>query len=176
MKLKDILTSKTWNQYGDMDVINDVVDEFHPAWCGQYCTEEGEKVFKEALELEAEIWNAGTQKYPEYRIMVHIDGPEGVWQKRRRIVSKLFSDMCGYCTCEEYDKWFIDPEEDEFHLTPQGDPDEDSLERIGKLEDMFSNAMDWIFDHIKQEDIRDMMEHVGYSQEEIDQYYKEFMQ
>ena len=36
--------------------------------------------------------------------------------------------------------------------------------------------MEWIFEHIHQEDIRTMMERVGYTDEEIDQYYEEFMQ
>ena len=167
MKLKDILTSKTWNQYGDMDVINDVIDEFHPAWCGQYCTEEGKKRFGGALELEAEIFNAGTQKYPEYRIEVHIDGPEGVWQKRRRAVEDLFEAMAGYCSCEDYDRWFIESEEEE--VEPP-EPYEQRLER------MFGNAMDWIWEHVHPEDAKEMLRRVGYSEEEIEQYYNEFMQ
>lgn len=173
MTLRDILTRETYIKYGDMDVIDNVIDDSYPAWCGNLLTEKGQEHFKEALDVEAclaPVWG---------RIGIHclIDGER--WKKKRALILELFDSLAGFCDDKDYDEWFDDDweyEPEEFHLLPEGDPDEDSLERIGKLEDMFSNAMDWIFDHIKQEGIRDMMEHVGYSQEEIDQYYKEFMQ
>ena len=102
MKLKDILTRKVYEEYGDMDVVDDVIDDFYPAWCGGGFTKEGYRHFAEALEIDAEIrpiWgNPG--------IMCHIDGPD--WMHKRKLLAQLFSDLCGYCTVDESELWFTD--------------------------------------------------------------------
>ena len=113
MKLMDILTSNTHSKYGDMDVVNDVIDEFFPAWCGTLFTKEGAEEFTDALGLDAEIINCGTPKYPEYRILVHVDGPH--WRDCRSQAKSLFECMAGYCDDTDYKRWFIDY--DEYHLT-----------------------------------------------------------
>ena len=103
MKLKDILTTEVWNKYGDMDVVNDVIDDYFPAWCGNTLTAEGLEHYKEALELEADIW--GDETYAQ--IHVRVDSPdEKTWKRNYRMARDLFSDMCGYCTEEEYNRWF----------------------------------------------------------------------
>lgn len=105
MKLREILTAEVWDKYGDMDVTNDVLDGYFPAWCGNTFTEEGLEHFKEALELEAEIW--GDENYAQ--IYIRVDSPdEKTWKHNYKIARELFSDLCGYCTEEEYDRWFID--------------------------------------------------------------------
>lgn len=43
MKLSEILTKKTYDQYGDMDVTNDCIDELAPAWCGNLLTDDEEE-------------------------------------------------------------------------------------------------------------------------------------
>ena len=111
MKLKDILTKEVWNKYGDMDVTNDVVDEFFPAWCGNVLTEEGKEEWADALELEAEI----VPVHKDYAfIHIKIDDPdEKVWKANRREAKGLFESLCGYCSEEEYNRWFTDEEEQE---------------------------------------------------------------
>lgn len=101
MKVRDILTQETWDIWGDMDVANDVTDDLAPCWCGELLTEEGEKKFAKALELEAEIrpvW--GTPG-----IVLKIDQyPD--WEKKWNRAQRMFTAMAGYCTEEEWNKWF----------------------------------------------------------------------
>lgn len=101
MKLKDLLTAETWNEYGDMDVANDVTDELWPAWCGETLTDEGRERFKEALELEAiirPVWG-----YQGIYLLLD-DDPD--WEKHWNMAGELFESMCGYCTEEEWNRWF----------------------------------------------------------------------
>lgn len=135
MKLKDILTTETWNEFDDMDVYNDVTDSVYPAWCGNTFTEEGREYFKEALELEADIrtiWDCPS-------ILVHTDGEN--WKHNNALVRDLFDAMAGYCTDEEYERWFIDDEEPEPVLTKeekfkQALDDRDAA--IQELKDLYS--------------------------------------
>lgn len=102
MKLKELLTQETWDIWGDMDVANDVTDDLAPCWCGELLTEEGEKKFAKALELEAEIrpvW--GTPG-----IVLLIDQFDNNWEREWVRARRMFADMAGYCTEEEYNAWF----------------------------------------------------------------------
>ena len=106
MKLRDILTKETWEKYGDLDICNDVTEDMGHAWCGTLLTDEGRKHFKEALDVEAGIeWYAG---YEEYVIELKLDQYGDSWSRKGRKAYRLFADMCGYCTEEEYDTWFDD--------------------------------------------------------------------
>lgn len=103
MKLKDLLTLSTYNAIGDMDVSNDCIDECAHAWCGNTLTEEGERQFAAALDLDAELGRV----WGEPGIVVkidHLDNYEEAWDW----VQDLFSCMAGYCSEEDYDKWFDD--------------------------------------------------------------------
>lgn len=130
MKLKDILTTEIWNEFGDMDVYNDVTDSVYPAWCGNLFTEEGREHFAEALELEAEattVWDCGA-------IIVHTDGDN--WKHNNALVCELFTDMAGYCTKEEYERWFIDDEDPEPELTKEEKFKQALDERDGAIQEL----------------------------------------
>lgn len=106
MTLREILTTETYSKFGDMDVTNDVIDSMFPAWCGQICTEEGEKEFGEILSCPAHIDEGTLYGAPYGVIVVKVDGPN--WKRLYNKAEALFDAMCGYCTEEEYDRWFID--------------------------------------------------------------------
>lgn len=111
MTLKELLTDKTWNEYGDMDVTNDCIDDMTCAWCGTTVTKAGAKHFAEALELKAEIDNVWG--CPGIVVKIdHLEGYNRAWKKTK----ELFEAMAGYCGCEEYDLWFDDGIEDPLYM------------------------------------------------------------
>ena len=155
LKLRDILTQDMYEKYGDMDVYSDCIDEGAPAWCGNFLTEEGKKHYAKVLELDAEIqteYHDGAT--PWYSIVVktnHLPSPtdERMWDKAQG----LFGDMAGYCSEEEYDKYF-------------------TLEVPLTLEEKLANAIDWI---AQQEDEWETLEKVlrndiGLTEDEISKY------
>lgn len=85
----------------DVDVYDDVCEELAIAFCGPVkLTTEGFEKFKECLDYPVAY-------YPEDGFaIVKVDAPEGIWQKRLKIVKELFDAMAGYCACSDYDKWF----------------------------------------------------------------------
>ena len=113
MTLKDILTLENWEQYGDMDVYNDVTDDYACAWCGTICTTYGEGVYQSTLDIPAEIrddnWLGGGHKC----IVVLVDQFEG-WEDKWDEASALFSDMAGYIAEEDYVQRFVNDEAPEY--------------------------------------------------------------
>jgi hypothetical protein len=108
MKLKDILTKETYERWGDMDVANDVTDDLAPCWCGTLLTEYGKSVYKDVLELEAEIrpvWGVTG-------ISVNVDHLGDKWEKAWNKADALFTAMAGYIDEDEYNKRFTDGEEE----------------------------------------------------------------
>lgn len=116
MTLREILTAQTYEKFGDMDVTNDVIDSMFPAWCGQICTEEGEKEFGEILSCPAHIDEGVLYGAPYGLIVVNIDGPN--WKRLYNKAEALFDAMCGYCSEEEYDRWFK-----EYEPEPEPEPE-----------------------------------------------------
>lgn len=178
MTLRDLFTDyNTYEKYGDMDVYNDTTDEMSACWCGTLLTYEGATHYDNYTQF-GKLLDTPIEIKPcdyGYCIEVKLDSyPD--YNRRWKYIDHVFCDAAGYMPEDEYDRYWFDDYDadgtDEFHLMPQGDPDEDSLERIGKLEDMFSNAMDWIFEHIHPDDVKGMLKRVGYSDREVEQYIK----
>lgn len=95
MKVKDLLKKDI-----DIDVYDNVCEELGIAFCGpQELTEEGRKHFGRALNLDVEL----TDKCA----IVDVDGPEGEWQKNLRQAKLLFASIAGYCSVENWNKWFV---------------------------------------------------------------------
>ena len=123
MTLRDLFTDKTlWAKYGDMDVYNDCIDDMAAAWCGTIMTFEGAEHYDSGykysnygkiLDTPIEI-SAGTYGFD---IEVKVDDyPD--YSKRWNYISQIFSDAAGYCTEEEYDRWFIDDYDNEEPTQP----------------------------------------------------------
>lgn len=97
MTVRDLLKMKTC-----VDVVDDVTEELYIAFDGpQKLTPEGKKKFALALDLEAE-----PSQDPNLWI-IHVDSDdERTWKRRLRAASALFEGMAGYCTVNEYERWF----------------------------------------------------------------------
>lgn len=146
MTLKDLFTdNRIWNKYGDMDVYNDCIDDMANAWCGTLLTKEGIKHFNSILDtyeplLDTEI-EIITGRYG-FDIEAKIDQcPD--YDKRWNAIRYLFECASGYCSCEDYDTWFVEAEEKEYDPLV-GDPDEDAIDRIEALKSIIDNAVYWI--------------------------------
>lgn len=88
----------------DIDVYDDVCEELEIAYCGPYkLTDEGEKVFADALALPIEMND-------DY-VVVHVDdADEKTWKRRLRAAKRFFYAIAGYCDANDFDKWFVEVE------------------------------------------------------------------
>jgi len=112
MKVKDLLEQEVC-----VDVVDDVTEELYIAFDGpQKLTKEGKKKFAEALEFEVSMG------YEPSLWIIHVDDPDDeVWERRLRIAKELFEGMAGYCSVEEYERWFEEADDDD--ETDDEDPD-----------------------------------------------------
>ena len=101
MKVRDMFTKDFYDLVGDIDVYQDCIDEDGVAFGGVLLTSEGKKHFAKVMNLEVEkgfCWG-----YP--CIWVKVDGvPNDI--KLAHKVNELFWAAAGYCTEEEWNKWF----------------------------------------------------------------------
>lgn len=89
--------------HDDIDVYDNVCEELGIAYCGEIeLTKEGKEYFKEVLEYYIDIEE--NSRYPV--AIVDVDGPEGVWQKKLKKAKEFFYSAAGYCSDENYQKWF----------------------------------------------------------------------
>ena len=96
--LKDMFTRpEIYEKTGDVDVCDDVFDDYFCAWCGTQLTEAGLEQFKDLLYLTVEVDR-------DVAIVKIDDDPK--WETLHRRLRKLFNSAAGYCSEEEYDKWF----------------------------------------------------------------------
>ena len=105
MTLRDLFTDKSiWNQYGDMDVYIDCIDDVASAWCGTLMTEAGlEHYGDDLLGTEISIIEDKNGACIECWINERYD-----YSKRWRRIKALFDEAAGFLGCEEYDMWFMD--------------------------------------------------------------------
>lgn len=82
----------------DIDIYVDGIDGI--AYCGETLTEEGEKVFKEALELPMYGCYVISDDDNDYDLLEKGEG-------RLQLAWDMLTGMAGYCSCDDYDKWFI---------------------------------------------------------------------
>lgn len=92
MKIRNLLKQEI-----DIDVYDDATEELGIAFCGpQELTEEGEREFADVLDYECSI---GDQC-----VIIHVDGED--WEHKLERAELLFESMAGYCSAEQFDKWF----------------------------------------------------------------------
>lgn len=100
MKVKDFIAKDY-----DIDVYDNVCEELGIAKCGAYSlTDEGKQEWADVLEYDIEVYEENCCA------VVDVDGNEGVWQKKLRRAKNFFYSLAGYCSEENYDKWFIEIE------------------------------------------------------------------
>jgi len=106
MTVRDLLLTSE-----DVDIANDVTDALFPALCPPlYLTPEGEKHFARALEIPVELHDG-------YAVLL-IDGDS--WKASYRAARELFTAGAGYCSCEDWDRWFYEDEPTSYHIDASG--------------------------------------------------------
>lgn len=99
MKVRDFIKQEI-----DIDVYDNVCEEIGIAFCGSLeLTEVGESEFADVLEYDIEI-------YPECAVVDIDDEEEEVWECRLKRAKKFFNAAAGYCSDENYKKWFVEPD------------------------------------------------------------------
>lgn len=103
MTVKDLLTMEV-----DIDVYDNVCDDIGIAFCGPMkLTKSGQRKFASVLKLGVTLRNYNG----DVVAIVDVDDPDNEEMERKLEKAKeLFYSFAGYCSCEDYDKWF---EEDE---------------------------------------------------------------
>lgn len=100
MLVKEMFTKEFYDTYGDIDVYDDTVEELGIAFCGAILTDEGKERFHSVLDLEVTI-NDGS--YGEVAI---VSLPETQWRRALNVLIDLFDGVAGYCSEEDWNKWF----------------------------------------------------------------------
>ena len=100
MKVRDLIALEI-----DIDVYDDVCEELGIAMCGPVVlTPEGQEHFAEVMDYEVTINNGSYMT-----ATVHVDDDEDkVWKRRLKKAIEFFHSAAGYCSCDDYDKWFKD--------------------------------------------------------------------
>ena len=101
----------------DIDVYDDVCEELGIAFCNpfdddkvhmwnEYLTQEGNEKFSDVLFYPAHIMKQNINGDTFYDFIVEIDDDDDkVWERLRK-AKEFFESAAGYCSCEDYDKWF----------------------------------------------------------------------
>lgn len=119
VKLRDFL--KLENMSGDIcDNYDDSLDIYYES--GYVLTKEGERKFKDILDLDVEIrlkaispfsvqiahvyedWQEPQEDTEEFERLLNKHGD--VAHPLHWLVYELFEGLAGYCSVEDYDKWF----------------------------------------------------------------------
>ena len=94
----------------DMDVYDNVCESLAIAFCNpfdddeahdwsEYLTERGMKQFADVLDYPMEIIFGNA-------IVCVDDSDDKVWKTRLKRAKRFFESAAGYCSCEDYNKWF----------------------------------------------------------------------
>lgn len=103
MTVRDLIQQEV-----DIDVYDDVCEELGIAFCGpQLLTEEGEKTFADVLDYPVKINTCSYGGLPAAIVLID-DPDEDVWNERLEKARLFFESAAGYCSCEDYDRWFKD--------------------------------------------------------------------
>ena len=92
------------------DVYDDVCEELAIAFCGPMkLTPEGEAQFASIMDFPVTINRNSYDGLPA--AIVGVDDPEEeVWLKRLKEAKRFFESAAGYCSCDDYDRWFKEAE------------------------------------------------------------------
>lgn len=106
IKIRDMFVKDFNDKYGDIDIVNDVTDDYSFAFCGGVeLTEAGAEHFKDILDDEITMY--GT----DYIVgCVLIDKYGDNWEEHWNKIDNLFAAAAGYVSESEYNKYFKEVE------------------------------------------------------------------
>ena len=106
MTVKEFVEKWADGTQDDIDVYDDVCEEVAIAYCGCLkLTDEGRKHFKDVLNYTIDVNDSISSNEVPWAI-VYVDDEEGVWQEKLEKAKEFFYSAAGYCSCDDYDKWF----------------------------------------------------------------------
>lgn len=98
MKVKDFIKIEQ-----DIDVFDNVCEELAIAFCGAIkLTKEGKKKFADVLEYDIDV----RKSFLADVAVIDIDYDD--WKDRLKKAKEFFYSVAGYCSEENYDKWFVE--------------------------------------------------------------------
>ena len=98
MKVKDLIKMDV-----DIDIYDNVTQELDIGFVGPIeLTEEGKKKFKEVLEYEVTLYE--DEKWAS--IKCNDQESEIKWLTKFKNAQEFFYCCAGYCSCDNFDKWF----------------------------------------------------------------------
>ena len=98
MKVKDFIKIEQ-----DVDVFDNVCEELAIAFCGAIkLTKEGKKKFADVLEYDIDV----RKSFLADVAVIDIDYDD--WKDRLKKAKEFFYSVAGYCSEENYDKWFVE--------------------------------------------------------------------
>lgn len=109
MKLIEIFEPWFNEKYGDVDILNDVSDEFACAFCGGVVLNDyAKEKYSDVLQIDVTVVNDVLNRDEYNYLMCRVDALGDNWERMWESIKNLFSDVAGYCSAEEYDKLFIE--------------------------------------------------------------------
>lgn len=104
MTIRDLMTYEQ-----DIDVYSDTYDYDGWAICPPILlTEEGEREWKDVLDMNVEVVTGGMLGT---RALFNVGECDAKEEHRRTMRAYRFLEsQAGYCSCEDYDRWFILPD------------------------------------------------------------------
>lgn len=101
MTIRDLIQQEI-----DIDVYDDVCEELSIAFCGpQEFTDDGRREFEDIMDYTVEI-NPHSYGGIQAAIICIDDPDEAVLKHKLNRVKKFFYSAAGYCSVENYEKWF----------------------------------------------------------------------
>lgn len=102
----------------DIDVYDNVCESLAIAFCNpfdddevhewsEYLTERGMRQFDKVLDYPIEIVGSDCGMDIPSAILDVDDVDDKVWRARLSLAKRFFYAAAGYCSCEDYDKWFL---------------------------------------------------------------------
>ena len=102
----------------DIDVYDNVCESLAIAFCNpfdddevhewsEYLTERGMRQFDKVLDYPIEIVGNDYGMDSPCAILDVDDVDDKVWRARLSLAKRFFYAAAGYCSCEDYDKWFL---------------------------------------------------------------------
>jgi hypothetical protein len=105
MKIRDMFTKGFNEKYGDVDIINDVTDEYSYAFCGDIeLTEQGKDKYMDILDDEIQL----LKMFSDYGYVAcaQVDKYGTEWLRHWNRIDELFREAAGYIPQEKYDMYF----------------------------------------------------------------------
>ena len=113
MKVGDLLLFDN-----DIDVYDNVCESLAIAFCNpfdddevhewsEYLTERGMRQFDKVLNYPIEIVGSDCGMDIPCAIIDVDDVDDKVWKTRLSLAKRFFYAAAGYCSCDDYDKWFL---------------------------------------------------------------------